>query len=130
MPRGSIVGKPLTRQRLAASTAVLDAQTWTIDEADPSQWTFVSTEKNKIKSMRRQAFDVDGAIPLAGDFNGDGQDELALFLEGEWLIDINGNGRWDKGDMWAKLGATEDLPVVGDWDGDGKDELGWYRQAG
>lgn len=126
MPRGSVVGKPLTRQRLVSSTEVLDAQTWTIDEANPSQWTFVSTEKNKMQSMRRKAFDVAGAIPLAGDFNGDGQDELALFLEGEWLIDINGNGRWDKGDMWAKLGTEEDLPVIGDWDGDGKDDIGIF----
>jgi len=63
---------------------------------------------------------------LMGDFNGDGYDELALFLDGEWFIDINGNGRWDEQDIWMKLGTKQDQPVVGDWDGDGKDDIGVF----
>jgi len=125
-PRGAMSGKQVTRSRLAQAASVLNVSTWTIDEMDSSQWTFVTTEQNKLQQVRRQSFDIDGAKTLAGDFNGDGQDELALFLEGEWLIDINGNGRWDRNDMWAKLGDVDDLPVVGDWDGDGKDDIGVF----
>jgi len=32
--------------------------------------------------------------PLCADFNGDGRPELALFFDGRWLIDLNGNGTW------------------------------------
>ena len=52
-----------------------------------------------------------------------------MFIDGEWFIDINGNGVWDEGDMWAKLGNKGDLPVVGDWDGDGKDDIGIFGRA-
>jgi serine-aspartate repeat-containing protein C/D/E len=67
-----------------------------------------------------------GATPLAGDFDGDGIDEIAVYQDGLWFIDLNGNGRWDPGDLWAQLGTPGDLPVVGDWDGDGKDDIGVY----
>jgi hypothetical protein len=49
-----------------------------------------------------------------------------LFHEGQWFIDLNGNGRWDEEDLWAELGTRGDLPVVGDWDGDGKDDIGIF----
>src|SRR5262249_48415724 len=58
--------------------------------------------------------------------NGDGKSEMGVFLDGQWFIDVNGNGVWDAGDMWAKLGQSGDIPVVGDWDGDGKDDIGIF----
>jgi hypothetical protein len=61
-----------------------------------------------------------------GDFNGDGLVEKGIYFQGEWFIDLNGNGRWDDEDLWAKLGTANDLPVVGDWDGDGKDDIGIF----
>ncbi len=63
---------------------------------------------------------------LAGDFNGDGLDELAIFLDGFWFIDLDGNRQWDDFDLWVKLGDTGDQPVVGDWDGDGKADIGVF----
>ena len=71
-------------------------------------------------------FGREGAIPIAGDFNGDGVAEVGVFVNGNWYIDLNGNGVWDDGDLWAKLGEPGDLPVVGDWDGDGKDDIGIF----
>ncbi len=67
-----------------------------------------------------------GAIPVAGDFNGDGTTEVGVFHAGNWYIDLNGNGVWDDGDLWAKLGEAGDRPVVGDWDGDGKADIGIF----
>ncbi len=67
-----------------------------------------------------------GAIPISGDFNGDGVAELGIYHQGQWFIDLNGNGVWDEEDLWAQLGTVEDLPVVGDWDGDGKDDIGIF----
>ena len=70
-----------------------------------------------------------GGIPVAGDFNGDGTSDVGVFKDGHWFIDLNGNGVWDDGDLWAKLGHRGDLPVTGDWDGDGKTDIGIYGPA-
>jgi serine-aspartate repeat-containing protein C/D/E len=72
------------------------------------------------------SFGLPGAIPLAGDFNGDGRSEIALYDRGQWFIDLNGNGRWDPDDLWLALGEEHDLPVVGDWNGDGKTDVGIF----
>ncbi|NLX56443.1 MAG: hypothetical protein GXY58_15155 [Planctomycetaceae bacterium] len=72
------------------------------------------------------AFGLPGALPVSGDFNGDGVCEIGVYYEGQWFIDLNGNGRWDEDDLWAQLGTREDLPIVGDWDGDGKDDIGIF----
>jgi protocatechuate 3,4-dioxygenase beta subunit len=69
-------------------------------------------------------FGVEGGIPVVGDFNGDGISDVGMFLDGEWFIDLNGNGKWDDGDLWIKMGRPGDKPVVGDWNGDGKDDVG------
>jgi protocatechuate 3,4-dioxygenase beta subunit len=128
-PRGHRVDKEVSRQRVASETKILNASQWTIDTINRGRWVIVSTTKNKPRKMSRDAFDILGARQLAGDFNGDGRDELALFKDGEWLLDINGNGIWDRGDLWAKLGDKGDLPVVGDWDNDGKDDIGIFGPA-
>jgi hypothetical protein len=70
-----------------------------------------------------------GAIPVCGDFNGDGHTELGVFVAGVWYLDINGNGRWDEQDLWVRLGAAGDQPVTGDWDGDGKTDIGIFGRA-
>jgi hypothetical protein len=48
-----------------------------------------------------------------------------------FLLDCNGNGRWDGeagGDrLTAAFGLAADLPVSGDWDGDGRAEVGTWR---
>ena len=125
-PRGHQDGKKVSRDRVASSAKLLNTSLWTVDTLDRGRWVIVSTTKNKPAKLSRDAFDILGAKQLAGDFNGDGRDELALFKDGEWLLDINGNGVWDQSDLWAKLGDKGDLPVVGDWDGDGKDDIGIF----
>ena len=52
-----------------------------------------------------------------------------MFIDGHWYLDLNGNGRWDEGDLWAQLGSQDDLPVTGDWDADGKTDIGIYGPA-
>lgn len=123
-PRGYQNRKAIDRGLVARSSRLLNFAQWTIDTMYPGRWYIVTGHRNPPQSLSREAFGIAGAIQLAGDFNGDGRDEVALFKDGEWLLDINGNGRWDRSDLWAKLGAEGDLPVVGDWDGDGKDDIG------
>jgi len=62
----------------------------------------------------------DGDVPVAGDWNGIGASKIGLFrsASGEWLLDTNGNGRWDGCEIDACLGpfgSSGDIPVVGKW---------------
>lgn len=101
---------------------------WDRFEMEDAIWTFteMSEDFEITKKSETSVFGMIGGTPLAGDFDGDGSDEIAVFNDGYWLIDINHNGRWDQEDLLAKLGDVEDRPVVGDWDGDGKDDIGIF----
>ncbi|WP_417736463.1 carboxypeptidase regulatory-like domain-containing protein [Rosistilla oblonga] len=62
------------------------------------------------------------AIPVIGDWDGDGVDDLGLFNKGNFYLDTTGNGKWDKtvgGDTFNNYGissiATTAAPVVGIW---------------
>ncbi|MDO4569549.1 MAG: SdrD B-like domain-containing protein [Planctomycetia bacterium] len=102
---------------------------------DPNSWQ--GRAMNRIRWMLAENannpegayFGIEGAKALTGDFNGDGVDELAIFLDGFWFIDLNGNMVWDDYDLWVHLGEPGDQPVVGDWDGDGKADIGVFGRA-
>jgi serine-aspartate repeat-containing protein C/D/E len=66
---------------------------------------------------------------VVGDWNGDGVVTIGVFRNGTWFLDVNGNGRWDNGDVTAYFGREGDIPVVGDWTGDGVSKLGVYRNG-
>jgi hypothetical protein len=38
---------------------------------------------------------VSGAVPVTGDWNGDGTSEIGIFTDGAWYLDLNGNGVWN-----------------------------------
>ena len=71
-----------------------------------------------------------GDLPIVGDFNGDGIDELGVYRDGTWIIDTNGNGAIDADDQVFRLGGPGDKPVVGDWDGNGTSDPGIYHDQG
>ncbi len=125
-PRGMRNGEPVEEEEVAEQADRLNVYAWSVRGLKDSTWHIVSTNPEINRNSRRMVFDLPGAQPLAGDFNGDGFDELALFLDGEWFIDINANGRWDENDIWMRLGRRGDQPVIGDWDGDGKDDVGIF----
>jgi hypothetical protein len=60
-------------------------------------------------------------FPLLGDFNGDGQTEIAYFDRGYWRI---------IGHLITRVGNKGDLPVPADYDGDGKVDPASWRPAG
>jgi hypothetical protein len=72
-----------------------------------------------------------GAVPIQGDWNGDGRTEAGVYANGFWFLDYDGNGVWDGGVRdelvgWGWAGAT---PVVGDWNGDGRTKIGVYSNG-
>lgn len=75
-------------------------------------------------------FGLAGDLPVAGDWDGDGKDSIALFRPstGETFF-ANQIIQNPPIDFVAFLGISTDLPIAGDWNGDGKDSLGLWRPS-
>jgi hypothetical protein len=81
-------------------------------------------------------FGLPGDIPIAGDWTGDGVSKLGVFrctpdrrAECTWVLDINGNRRFDAGDVFLQYGLSGDLPVVSAWSGGKIDRIGVFRNG-
>jgi hypothetical protein len=75
-------------------------------------------------------FGTSGDLPVTGDWDGDGRDEVGTFRQGQWFLDNgNGNGQWEPGvdTVIANFGASTDIPVTGDVDANGVTEIGTFR---
>ena len=109
-----------------AQYRVFNQTAWAGMNMNQGTWTVYNS---KGKAVRKVVFGLHGAAPIGGDWNGDGKMELGMYLNGEWFLDLNGDGVWDAGDLWAQLGHEGDRPVTGDWDGDGKTDIGIFGPA-
>ena len=99
------------------------------EDVQNAEWVLGNGESEEgVKHFVR--FGMRNGIPVTGDFNGDGITDVGFFYAGQWFIDLDDNGQWDQGDLWAKLGHEGDLPVTGDWDGDGKTDIGIFGRPG
>ena len=96
------------------------------------QW--LSRGLNKTSSLGRLLFaGVDwgqpGDVPLVGDFDGDGRDDLAYWrpTDGEWAARrAPVEGSHQPAEVLfrgVRLGRRGDLPLVGDFDGDGRADI-------
>ncbi len=63
-------------------------------------------------------------VPVVADFNGDGDDEVGVFLDGNWRIDFDGNLASNGLETFFAYGLPGDLPIVGNWNGLGAEEIG------
>lgn len=73
-------------------------------------------------------FDVVGAVPIAGNFDGDlnNGDEIGLYNAGQWALDTNRDFVIDAADTFI-VGDLLGHPIVGDFDGNGDDDLGVFN---
>jgi len=65
-----------------------------------------------------------GTQTLVGDWNGDGTDQVGLFVDGNISL-----RRADGGTLRYRYGGKGDVAVVGDWDGDGRDTVSVFRRG-
>ena len=121
-PRGTIAQG--SRFKQAAMERL--QENWQGDEHSQGSWRLLTIEGELREESEAMNLGAEDAVALVGDFDGDGDDEAAIFVAGHWYVDLNGDGVWDAGDLWILLGNEMDRPVVGDWDGDGKDDIGIY----
>ncbi|MBA3490363.1 MAG: VCBS repeat-containing protein [Longispora sp.] len=73
-------------------------------------------------------FAVNNEIPLIGDFNGDGKDDIATFTRGSaadvYVALSTGSSFVGTGVKWHDFFAVNnEIPMVGDFNGDGKDDI-------
>jgi hypothetical protein len=73
-------------------------------------------------------FNAAGAIPVAGNFDGNAAngDEIGLYYAGNWALDSNRNFVIGAGDTFFYNGLLGH-PIVGDFDGDGLDDLATFN---
>ena len=104
-------------------SAKMMRQNWEQGDHVSGRWSLMTQDGERLEDSDDMTLGEENGTALAGDFDGDGTDEVAIYAAGQWFVDLNGNGVWDAGDLWIQLGTELDRPVVGDWDGDGKDDI-------
>ncbi len=119
-PRNEGMGNNLVQ---VSQTTLFDPVSWSGADLGESQWILADKDGKPVKTIH---FGIKHAIPLVGDWNGDGVSTVGVFMDGSWFLDLNGNGVWDEGDLWVKLGKKDDQPVAGDWNGDAKTDIGIF----
>ena len=70
-------------------------------------------------------------IPIAGDWDGDGDDDIGGFYPGNskfylYILNLGAESATSYKDV--PFGISGDKPIIGDWDGDGDDDVGIYRE--
>jgi parallel beta-helix repeat protein len=58
--------------------------------------------------------------------------KIGVFRNGQWFLDLNGNGAWDGCTVdacFASFGQAGDIPVAGDWTGTNTAKVGVFRSG-
>ena len=105
----------------------------TIGVYDPSSQTFYLRNTNSpgLADLTIQ-YGPPGAIPLVGDWDGDGIETIGLYDPAHaafFLRNSNSSGTADISFNFGPAGLGF-IPLVGDWNGDGVDTIGLYNPAG
>jgi hypothetical protein len=79
-------------------------------------------------------FSIQTEIPLVGDFNGDGKDDVVTFTRGSrgdvFVALSNGTQFVGSGWKWHDwFSINSEIPRVGDFDGDGKDDIATFTRG-
>ncbi|WP_410568885.1 FG-GAP-like repeat-containing protein [Amycolatopsis sp. cmx-4-61] len=79
-------------------------------------------------------FAANDEIPVVGDFNGDGKDDIATFTRGSsadvYVALSDGTKFTGNAVKWHEyFAANDETPVVGDFNGDGKDDIATFTRG-
>jgi hypothetical protein len=68
--------------------------------------------------VQTAAYGLATDVPVIGDWNGNGVDDIGIWRSSErrFYLDANGSRSWDAGDVTtAAYGLATDRPVAGKW---------------
>ncbi|MBW3601472.1 MAG: N-acetylmuramoyl-L-alanine amidase [Actinobacteria bacterium] len=85
-----------------------------------------SSRQRSSRRARRRVTRKGPGVPLTGDWDGDGRDELGWYRNGVFTLRL-GQARGPSAGRRFRVGRGLGRPVVGDWDADGRDEVGVVR---
>jgi len=74
-------------------------------------------------------FGLDGDVPVAGDWDSDGEDSFGIFRPSAGQFFLTNNVDGGNIDINVFFGTLGDLPTAGDFDGDGKDTIAVFRPS-
>lgn len=111
--------------RPLSNVAVYDgAATWYIDKTGSNVW-------EGLPSDASPNFGFAGAIPVSGDWTGDGLTKIGVYANASWYLDTNNSGTWNgtPTDTFYFFGFPGATPVTGDWNGSGITKVGVYANG-
>ena len=79
-------------------------------------------EVSKFATVTHQ-FGSSGDLPIAGDWDGDGRDEIGVFHLGVFLLTVD----FSEVNASTVFGQAGDLPMAADWAGTHIDDVGVYH---
>jgi parallel beta-helix repeat protein len=91
---------------------------------------FLDLDNSGGSADQSVAFGEPDDLPIIGDWDGDGDDNIGLYRPGSttgvFYLDIDNDGG-SADIVTPEYGDLGDIPIAGDWDGDGDDNIGVYR---
>ncbi|MFP6676427.1 MAG: SdrD B-like domain-containing protein, partial [Pirellulaceae bacterium] len=69
---------------------------WQVNRLKTGQWIMPAVDEHLEQLTFEHLFGHQNAIPVTGDFDGNGITEIGVYIQGQWFLDLNGNGRWDE----------------------------------
>ena len=101
---------------------------WYLDMNNNWQWDGEGVDVRGVFGVG-----LPNAIPVTGDWNGDGVTEIGIYANGNWYLDMNRNWQWDgtPTDTFGifGVGLPNAIPVTGDWNGSGTTKIGVYSEG-
>lgn len=101
-------------------------------------WVSISDgARFRTSSVWHTYFSKRGEIPLVGDFNGDGRDDIVTFVQKPQVglgnapvwVSLSMGNRFGPSSVWhPDFSTAGQVPMVGDFDGDGLDDIVTFAQ--
>lgn len=88
---------------------------------------FADTDGRGGGAEQTVTFGIQGDVPVLGDWDGNGTEDLGVFRNGMWYFDLDGQG--GNAEKVFAFGLPGDVPVVGDFNGDGITDAGVFRDG-
>ena len=104
--------------------------TETIGVYFPTDRTFYLRNSNTIGNADITVqYGPPGAIPVVGDWDGDGVTTLSVYDPTDRIFYIRNSNTPGNADLVIQYGPAGVIPIAGDWNGDGTDTIGVYDPA-